>query len=594
MDSEAYKQWKAALDDLKGCVEKSLEEVRLSKEAVQRAKLEVIDRLNTGRYMRDENRIIISAPEVIIGNVDMSGTLISNNSVVTLRSGKILNEGVGSSTGVGGVIENRAGTIRNICCDPGTDGTEAFVGPDSKFVVQAGGIALDASSDQGCFSSEPSSASGCINLSADSVLNVSAALPCENRKKEVEDSISSLKDRKKELSSESSTLRTDLDKIFEDLDKALNGNDKLFEDEESTRSNYQDLDEINEQVEDLSKALSQMVAQYTAALSELAETNRRLSCLEDRKKELDKLKSKYKENSTNAAVNISAENINLTSIDDDGNQRTNPGAGIGLTANDIRLAACAYDASLMEKGSVSIDAMDVRISTTNPKIEKDKGDYPAAGNVVVRSKNVLVESVDYELKDKKVSEKALTKDGAIKLRAEKFEFSANDTEGKASGELAFNAKSIELKSMDVDKEKRTDSKLAEGSTMQLLSEKIFAGRRDKENTSKNVQIASDKLGLFADTTAEIQQGEAKAVVQLDGGKLSAGGDKTEIYGETTMQGKAEFKGEVKAPKAAIDNLEVKSSFKTPYTTEGMAMGAGGGGSKISAKLKVEDAPKKEK
>jgi hypothetical protein len=81
------------------------------------------------------------------------------------------------------------------------------------------------------------------------------------------------------------------------------------------------------------------------------------------------------------------------------------------------------------------------------------------------------------------------------------------------------------------------------------------------------------------------------VVQLDGGNASLGGSKTEVYGPTTINDKTEVKGEIKAPKATIDNLEAKTSFKSPNITDGMGAGGAGGGGSLSAKLKTEDAPK---
>jgi hypothetical protein len=51
------------------------------------------------------------------------------------------------------------------------------------------------------------------------------------------------------------------------------------------------------------------------------------------------------------------------------------------------------------------------------------------------------------------------------------------------------------------------------------------------------------------------------------------------------------KDELKAPKATIDNVEVKSAFKSPNIQDGMGVSAGGGGGSLSAKLKTEDAPK---
>jgi hypothetical protein len=134
--------------------------------------------------------------------------------------------------------------------------------------------------------------------------------------------------------------------------------------------------------------------------------------------------------------------------------------------------------------------------------------------------------------------------------------------------------------MDVEKEKRTDDKLAEGSTMTIVAEKMYVGAKSKDVKSKKVQVVSEEIGAFADKTLEIQQDEGKALVQLEGGNLSAGGSKTEIYGKT------EVKDELKVPKATIDNIEAKSSFKSPNIQDGMAVGAGGGS--LSAKLKAED------
>ena len=177
------------------------------------------------------------------------------------------------------------------------------------------------------------------------------------------------------------------------------------------------------------------------------------------------------------------------------------------------------------------------------------------------------------------------------MRSEKMSMLAADTEGKATGSISLNAKAVAVKSMDVDKEKLTDSALAAGSTMTLVSEKMYVGSKSNDIKSKKIQAVSEEIGAFADKTLEIQQGDGKAVVQLDGGNASVGGSKTQVYGATTINDKTEVKGELKAPKAAIDNLEAKSSFKSPNISDGMGVGGGGGGGSLSAKLKTEDAPK---
>ena len=354
---------------------------------------------------------------------------------------------------------------------------------------------------------------------------------------------------------------------------------------------------LEEDMEVLAPSLYENYQRCAKAISRLAEINRRMDCL---KKEKDAIKSgdAFKNESTGSAVTITGERVAITSKDGDGNLRDNEGSGLAVKANTVTIAAVEADGSLKEEGTVAINAQNVEISTANTKDQQwdDKHDltaaaYEAAGDVVIRSKNITMESVDYELKDGEQQEKALTTEGSIMVRAEKMDFSATDTEGKATGSIAVNSKAISVRSMDVEKEKRTDDKLAQGSTMLLLSEKMYIGAKSKDVKSKKVQAVSEEIGFFADKTLEAQQGEKKAVVQLADGNASISGGKTQIYGDTTINAKTEIKAELKAPKATIDNVEAKSAFKSPNISDGMAVGAGGGGGSLSAKLSAEDAPK---
>ena len=177
---------------------------------------------------------------------------------------------------------------------------------------------------------------------------------------------------------------------------------------------------------------------------------------------------------------------------------------------------------------------------------------------------------------------------------ETTDLSATDTEGKAVGSVELNAKDVEIKATDVKKDNRSDDKLAPGGAVLVTAEKVLVGSRGKEDKTKQLQISADKTGIFGDTTAELQQGEAKAVVQLDGGNLSLSGGKTGLFGDTTVNGKAEFKADIKAPKASIDNVEAKTSFKSPNISDGFAIPAPPSAARLSAKLKTEEKKKKEK
>jgi hypothetical protein len=306
-------------------------------------------------------------------------------------------------------------------------------------------------------------------------------------------------------------------------------------------------------------------------------------------------------------LDIHAQSFSFSSIGGNGDAKDMPAEGnFTVMSKDIHMEAIDYqgddkgakEKELTKEGKISLMAKTIEVAATNPQnIERDdkgaltKGEYKAEGDVIIKSKNLTVESLDYEVKDGKLEAKALTKDGKVSIRAEKTSILAADTEGKATGAINLNAKAVSVKSMDVDKEKLTDDKLAAGSTMTLVSEKMYVGAKSKDVKSKKLQAMSEEVGLFADKTLEAQQGDGKAVLQLDGGNASVGGSKTQVYGATTVNAKLEVKDEVKAPKATIDNLEAKSSFKSSNISDGIAVPAAGGGGSLSAKLKSEDAPK---
>ena len=310
----------------------------------------------------------------------------------------------------------------------------------------------------------------------------------------------------------------------------------------------------------------------------------------------------------NGGFAVTAQNISMASVGLSADGKELPASGmVNIQAKNINLQAIDYklddkkivsEKGLTADGKISMTAKTVEVSTANPtNVERDddgklsKGEYKSEGDVIFKTKTFTVESLDYEVKDGKLETKALTKDGRLSIRAEKTDVLAADAEGKDTGSINLNAKAVAVKSMDVDKEKLTDDKLAEGSTMTLVSEKMYLGAMSKDVKSKKLQAMSEEIGAFADKTLEIQQGDGKAVVQLDGGNASVGGSKTQVYGATTINGKTEVKDELKAPKATIDNIEAKSSFKSPNISDGMSVPGAAGGGSLSAKLKAEDAPK---
>jgi len=616
--------------------------------------VDIFNKLDKGLFYRDDERIVISAPEIIIGNVDKSGTLVGEQGRVIVKGSEVSTEGVGDR----GRIINRAPSIQQMAVNPGVDGLENVVCTTSEIVSQACEITLHSSDAKDAFSQVPVPAGkGGINIHADISLNMEAAVSAEGRKQKIESSISFLSNQSSDLKKEVDAQKKSVDDCFKQMNDLLAKEDKLNQENLFLgRVNLVEIEEIHEQIDSIMPVLYQATQNFIHLVAKLAEVNRKKKALEAEKKEI-KTGDDFKKNTTGASMNIVAETIMVDTVDGDGNIHTNPESGFyvktprmgvsmkdekgqlvkdggfavsaenilfstinpsedgkelpvvgsfGVQAKDIMIEAIDYklgdNKKLSEKeltadSKITMTAKTIEVATTSPKdIERDdkgkitKGEYTAEGDVIFKSKNFTVESLDYEVADGELKTKALTKDGSVSVRAEKTAFLAADAEGKSTGSISMNAKSVAMKSMDVDKESLADDKLAEGSSMMIVSEKMYLGAKSKDVKSKKFQAVSEEMGLFADKTFEAQQGDGKAVVQLDGGNAAVGGSKTDVFGATTINDKTEVKGELKAPKISGDSIEAKSAFKSPNISDGMAAGAGGGGGSLSAKLKTEDAP----
>ena len=655
MASYIFEDWKKLLDNFQQCVEKDLEEIHQQKAEVQQIKTDIFNKVSSGVYYRDSERIVISAPEVIIGNVDKDGMMLDGGmGKVVFRGNEVALDGVGET----GHIVSRAPSIQQLAVNPGFDGMENVVCEHSQIISQAADIVLHSSDAKDAFSTEPVSAGhGGIRIHADKDLSIEAAVSAETRKASIEAEVKSLEEIGKNLKSQMDAQRKSVDDCFTKMTTLLEQEEKSNQEEFFlSRVNVYDTETIHEEMDSLMPVLCQATQTFIHLVSQLAEVNRKKKALEAEKNEV-KTGDDFKKNTTGASLSVVAESINVETADGEGNLHENSEAGIsirtprmGVTMNDdkgkqiensgftvgaqnitlfssnisddgtevtvggnvsiqaknINMEAIDYkvdknmytEKGLTEEGKISMTAKTIEVATTNPKdLERDeegkltKGEYTAEGDVIIKSKTITMETLDYEVADGELKTKALTKDSKIAVRSEKMDFLAADAEGKSTGSISMNAKAVAVKSMDVDKESLADDKLAEGSSMTIVSEKMYLGAKSKDVKSKKFQAVSEEMGLFADKTFEAQQGDGKAVVQLDGGNAAVGGSKTDVFGATTINDKTEVKGELKAPKISGDSIEAKSAFKSPNISDGMAAGAGGGGGSLSAKLKTEDAPK---
>ena len=219
-----FDDWKKLLENFQNSVEKDLEEIHQQKAEVQQIKVDIFNKLDKGLFYRDDERIVISAPEIIIGNVDKSGTLVGEQGRVIVKGSEVSTEGVGDR----GRIINRAPSIQQMAVNPGVDGLENVVCTTSEIVSQACEITLHSSDAKDAFSQVPVPAGkGGINIHADISLNMEAAVSAEGRKQKIESSISFLSNQSSDLKKEVDAQKKSVDDCFKQMNDLLAKEDKL-------------------------------------------------------------------------------------------------------------------------------------------------------------------------------------------------------------------------------------------------------------------------------------------------------------------------------------------------------------------------------
>ncbi len=588
------------LDEFKQCVSKELVEIHNSKREVQELKNQIAEMTKGIKFVRDDNTMILSSPRIIIGNVDASGTMFQGGSEIILRGTNIRLEGVGDDSGSGGTISNRAATIENIAVDPGMDGKESLVCSTSQLLFQANNIAMRADSDKGTFATSVASQAG-ITLSSDSTIGLNATPSYKTKKEAITTRVSQLETRDNTLTTEITESAEKLKKIFDKITETLEKQYSISSTEEASRTNHVEIRETQQSFKKQSEALVACLNTYVSLISDQAEVKRCVKDLNKIKEDLEANKDAFNENAekpVNANISLQSESVSIKSIDGDGNVRVNPEAGLNVAMPHVAIMAKDGKDNLLEKGEFTVNAHEINITTTNFKPTNDehsKGDICVEGNVTIQSKNITVEAIDREVKEANAdpTEKALAAEGTISMRARTIKAEATETDGKSTGSIALNAKDVKVASMDVDKDSRKDKALAEGSQMLLASDKMLLGSKNKETKSKLLQLSSDKVGIFATTTAEMQQGEAKAVVTLNGEKAIVGSSENKIAGNMVVVGDSDFKGEVKSPSGNIDVLHVGTSFSSPNIKDGMGPANGTRPESPAGKLKEEEMKESE-
>ena len=556
--------WEERLNNFKQALDKELQEIQQCKAELAEIQKEVQESLSGIRYIREEGRLVLSAPEIVIGDVDPLGVLGPRYSKVIIRGNEVKVEGTSR-------ILNRAPEIHSLAEHPGRDGQESTLPYHSEIVQVARNVLVNGVSDAEVINPNRDMVSRPgVAITSRGSIDVNASVSCEYETQQLDQAIQSLKNQKCQTDKQIADIEKEVKAASMELDLLLKLPDVNVSDT-LVRVNYLDIGELHEEYNQKVKRMCEKCMAYYSALATQADTNLRIAALEKQKETVKGRKANFEEQTTGSSIYLQSERIRLDTRDGDYHTRTNPEAGFFVNSSHTPLTSYMDDWKTIEESYLYVGTQKATISTQNYNYsdpQKGEGEVVTEGEVNILSKTVRVQAMDADLKEFEPTEKALTPESQLTVRMEQTQLQATDTEGKATGLIEMNAKDLRLKSMDVDPESGEDSALAQGSQLQLLSESMFIGSTEEKQQNSLAQVAADRLKLFAKTENEWQLDEDKGLLRLKEGTATFSSKGLEFWGKTTFNDQAQFTvvqvGDVK-----VDNIDVSKSSKTPHTSDGV-------------------------
>ena len=556
--------WEERLNNFKQALDKELQEIQQCKAELAEIQKEVQESLSGIRYVREEGRLVLSAPEIVIGDVDPLGVLGPRYSKVIIRGNEVKVEGTSR-------ILNRAPEIHSLAEHPGRDGQESTLPYHSEIVQVARNVLVNGVSDAEVINPNRDMVSRPgVAITSRGSIDVNASVSCEYETQQLDQAIQALKNQKSQTDKQIADIEKEVKAASMELDLLLKLPDVNVSDT-LVRVNYLDISELHEEYNQKVKRMCEKCMAYYSALATQADTNLRIAALEKQKETVEGRKANFEEQTTGSSIYLQSERIRLDTRDGDYHTRTNPEAGFFVNSSHISLTSYMDDWKTIEESYLYVGTQKATISTQNYNYsdpQKGEGEVVTEGEVNILSKTVRVQAVDADLKEFEPTEKALTPESQLTVRMEQTQVQATDTEGKATGLIDMNAKNLRLKSMDVDKESGEEKELSQGSQLQLLAESMFIGSTEDKQQTLLAQVAADRLKLFAKTENEWQLDEDKGLLRLKEGTATFSSKGLEFWGKTTFNDQAQFTvvqvGDVK-----VDNIDVSKSSKTPHTSDGM-------------------------
>jgi len=615
MADRIYHDWEAKLKSLLDSVEKELAEVRAQKEALFSLNTDRMSAIE-GRVIHDDRRLILSAPEIVIGNVNMGGMLDpAGGCTIIIRGNQVAVEGVGST----GSVETRAPIITQTAENPGIDGTEHTVESVSKVIIQGREVAVDTSDmpSGGAFLDARTVSGGSgIALYADKRIDMQSVSSKKSVTNRLEDKIKGLKSAKEALKKEA---KDDLDKFKEkvkELSEINDERDKLrLIDEDELTSKYHDIDDLNRIIDELSPQLADEVYRQSANTSKLAELNRQEKFFTKMKDEVGKISDDdFKKKPVKSAISIQTEKLSMASIDGDGNLRTDEASGVNIRSNRMSVEGVFDDKGSLDKNNrFTVNMKTVELSTAGRSgVEQEEKDgtlktakLPAEGDVIITSKNITMQTINAEVADKKYKDTGLVDGGSITIRSKSIGLSnvnttdvEADDKGKVTkatykpeGEILLFSKNVQISSMEskLNGDKVEETALAKDSIFSVRAEKMSLSAADHEGKASGQATINAKQVTVSAMNVDPKTKKFKEVAQ--GGSIEVYAEKETLVAKKDLAVHSEENAQFTSTKKLLVNgqetTEVKQDSKNLLTLSGGNTDLSGGKVTVSGDTTVK-------
>jgi hypothetical protein len=611
------------IDKYKGLAEAAQKELEECRKEMRQMKADIVNRINDGQYLWDSKRIVISAPEIIIGNVTKNGELKDGGKVIIMGNSVNVN-GVGPA----GSVTTKAPSISQVAVNPGNDGLAEIVEPTSHILSLARGIQLHTQSPQTAegygATFLPTGAYKGVNVFSDSEVNISAKLSHQRKKNAVEGYKQQLENSKQTIQDAITPYIAGMTVIKSSIEADAAKSDDLANQDDLTKTNILALDELNDKASVGVPIFLRQAYGAMYCISQLAENNRKITCLNKELEEINKVDDeKFKKDSTKTRFSIESEQISILSMDGEGNIRTNPEANILIRGNKIGLSSQTMEGKLTPeeaKGSVNINSRNINMITAeldSPTYENNElktAKFPVVGTVNINSKLVNVNAMDLEQTDKgKFKETKLTEDGEVNIRAMKVKVKTINEQGKSVGKFSVNSQKISMKSTDIKeykpeieldnqgnakpKEMHSD-KVAADSQMLLLSDTINIGfKKEKMTTNRLDLFSKNDCNLLSETkialaiNKEADDAAEAGITVSDNMTKVFNRKKTRIMGKggITVNGETTFESKVTGKTIEVENLNASKAVKSPNFVDGVLVDSSKPGEDPNEKVKKNES-----